>query len=224
MIKVKDMIKDLKYIALKRWTTYSSQYPLNCGYIWPSGCISFDCINLIKSYINYPKIAYKTKPAGFFVKPGRVIPDVSGYGIYQLCSKQSNNFKSIPAGSYLLYEDYDHGAIYVGDFKDDSGLVNVIECCSDPVGCGVTTSYIDKYGRRLDHAGGTVMGNWIGHGLLSRYVDYSEEKPKKKTINQVAKEVIEGKWGVYPERKTKLEKAGYDYEKVQAAVNKMLKS
>lgn len=45
----------------------------------------------------------------------------------------------------------------------------------------------------------------------------------KKTIKQIAKEVIDGKWGTGEKRKKKLEKAGYDYAKVQAAVNKILK-
>ena len=46
---------------------------------------------------------------------------------------------------------------------------------------------------------------------------------KKKTVNAIAKEVIAGKWGNGNERKKKLEAAGYDYAKVQAAVNKLLK-
>lgn len=45
----------------------------------------------------------------------------------------------------------------------------------------------------------------------------------KKTDEQMAKEVIAGLWGVNPERKKQLEAAGYDYEKIRALVNKMLK-
>lgn len=44
------------------------------------------------------------------------------------------------------------------------------------------------------------------------------------TIERVAKEVIEGKWGDGDERKAKLEKAGYDYKKVQAKVVKLLEA
>ena len=177
MIKVDKMVKDLKYIALKRRTFYCNQYPKNRGYIWPSGILSFDCINLIKSYINYPKIATKTKPAGFYVKSNKVMPDATGYGILKLCTKVSKNFKSVPVGSYLLYEDKDHGAIYCGQFVDDGGIVNVVECCEDPVGCGVTTSYLAPDGGRWDHKGGMLLGYWWRHGLLSKYIDYS--KPKK---------------------------------------------
>ena len=46
---------------------------------------------------------------------------------------------------------------------------------------------------------------------------------KLKSITDIAKEVILGKWGNNPLRKTRLEKAGYDYKKVQAKVNELLK-
>lgn len=45
----------------------------------------------------------------------------------------------------------------------------------------------------------------------------------KKSIEEIAKEVIAGKWGNGTARKTALEKAGYDYNAVQDAVNKMMK-
>lgn len=44
----------------------------------------------------------------------------------------------------------------------------------------------------------------------------------KKSTSEIAKEVIAGKWGNGNDRKKKLEAAGYDYETVQAEVNKQL--
>ena len=44
----------------------------------------------------------------------------------------------------------------------------------------------------------------------------------KKTVEEVAKEVINGLWGNGAERKQKLTAAGYDYAEVQNQVNKML--
>lgn len=44
----------------------------------------------------------------------------------------------------------------------------------------------------------------------------------KKTISQIAKEVINGEWGNGDARKKKLEAAGYDYDAVQKEVNKQL--
>ena len=50
-----------------------------------------------------------------------------------------------------------------------------------------------------------------------------EPKPVKKTITEIAKEVIAGKWGHGEERKKKLKAAGYDPKKVQAKVDELLK-
>lgn len=44
----------------------------------------------------------------------------------------------------------------------------------------------------------------------------------KKTNEQIAQEVIEGKWGNGSERKEKLTQAGYDYEAIQDLVDKKL--
>ena len=54
------------------------------------------------------------------------------------------------------------------------------------------------------------------------------EKPKpsktgKKSLEDVAREIISGKWGNNPERKDKLIKAGYVPAEVQALVNKLIK-
>lgn len=46
----------------------------------------------------------------------------------------------------------------------------------------------------------------------------------KKSINTLAKEVLAGKWANGADRKSRLTKAGYDYNKVQAAVNKLVKA
>jgi hypothetical protein len=51
--------------------------------------------------------------------------------------------------------------------------------------------------------------------------NYTEDK---KTIAQVAQEVIDGKWGNGAERKKKLQSFGYDPNEVQKVVNSMLKN
>jgi LysM repeat protein len=43
-----------------------------------------------------------------------------------------------------------------------------------------------------------------------------------KSVNEVAKEVIAGKWGNGSDRKKNLEAAGYNYTEVQAEVNRIL--
>lgn len=54
-------------------------------------------------------------------------------------------------------------------------------------------------------------------------VSSSSKSSGKKSITTIAKEVIAGKWGSGDDRKKKLEKAGYDYDKVQTKVNELLK-
>jgi len=46
----------------------------------------------------------------------------------------------------------------------------------------------------------------------------------RKSVNTLAKEVLADKWGSGVDRKRRLTKAGYDYNKVQAAVNKLVKA
>lgn len=54
-----------------------------------------------------------------------------------------------------------------------------------------------------------------------------DDKPNagqaKKSIDEIAKEVISGKWGNGAERKQKITAAGYDYSAVQKRVNELLK-
>ncbi len=58
----------------------------------------------------------------------------------------------------------------------------------------------------------------------SKPVSKPTTKPKptaKKTVEQIAKEVLAGKWGNGDTRKQKLKAAGYDYNAVQAKVNEL---
>lgn len=45
----------------------------------------------------------------------------------------------------------------------------------------------------------------------------------KKSVDEVAKEVLDGKWGNGVERRKALEKEGYDYDEIQNKVNELLK-
>jgi len=46
---------------------------------------------------------------------------------------------------------------------------------------------------------------------------------ERKTVTELAREVIAGKWGNGAERKRRLEQAGYGYRKVQDEVNRLLR-
>ena len=63
----------------------------------------------------------------------------------------------------------------------------------------------------------------VGHGHIRGYArpKYRIEEARK-TNQEVAKEVIAGKWGNGQARKAKLEAAGYNYPNIQALVNQQL--
>ena len=83
---------------------------------------------------------------------------------------------------------------------------------------------IDKVTKHQDY-----NGKYCPHRTLDlgweRFLGMVEDKlsPKKKTVSELAQEVLQGKWGNGQGRKKKLTAAGYDYNAVQAEVNKLVK-
>lgn len=59
----------------------------------------------------------------------------------------------------------------------------------------------------------------LENGIGKSSAQPSKPSTSLKSIDEIAKEVIAGKWGNGEERKNKLKSAGYDYEKVQTKVN-----
>ena len=60
---------------------------------------------------------------------------------------------------------------------------------------------------------------WKNEGISS-----GGKASSKKTTDEIAREVIIGKWGVGAERKTRLTSAGYNYSAVQGKVNELMSS
>lgn len=56
---------------------------------------------------------------------------------------------------------------------------------------------------------------------VNRLLSGAPSKPALKPVNEIAREVLQGKWGNGTDRKSRLESAGYDYDSVQAEVNKI---
>ena len=76
-------------------------------------------------------------------------------------------------------------------------------------------------------ATGGLPGDQTGKGFLVRpYRNYPWDvvlRYIEKTPEQIAKEVIAGKWGSGNDRKTRIEAAGYNYAQVQEMVNNIMK-
>lgn len=204
-MKVNEFIKALRHLEANRVTYYDNSYPSNCGEINADGSISFDCIGLIKSTINEPDIAYKTSPAGYFVKPAQVIPDATEEGLLNLCTDvHYDHFELAHAGAYMcMYPNPGHAGILVGEFIDRYGqLCNTIECTTDWGMNGVIGTWTNHEGRRFNHKDGVEMSPWVGWGYLSDYIDFSKEEPKKEllTVDDVVDAIARGDFGNYPER------------------------
>lgn len=86
--------------------------------------------------------------------------------------------------------------------------------------------YIWQYssGGKVDGIFGNVDMNELFEAAVTDQAEPTANTGKKKSIQQIAKEVIEGKWGNGYTRKSRLTKAGYDYVEVQNAVNELLSS
>ena len=75
-------------------------------------------------------------------------------------------------------------------------------------------AFLQLHHAKLACAAGYNVYDWTGAVVYSN--------PAKKNIDQVAREVIAGKWGNGEDRRKRLEAAGYDYAAVQARVNQLL--
>jgi len=118
------------------------------------------------------------------------------------------------AGDVVLYDWQDSGK---GDNKGNPDHVGIV-CVAG------TRSFKVIEGNKNDSVGYRTMdigGKYIRGFIAPKYG--KSQKTKKKTIEELAREVIAGKWGNGPDRKKKLAAAGYDYDAVQKKVNALLK-
>lgn len=94
--------------------------------------------------------------------------------------------------------------------------------------------WIAQYNRTMDYKPASVMGMWQYsssgkvNGISGRvdmdycYIAYWEKAVPKKSVNELAWEVLKDKWGTGDERKKLLTEAGYDYDAVQNRVNELV--
>ena len=80
----------------------------------------------------------------------------------------------------------------------------------------------------------TLIGETIAHGICDYFgISFDDGKapevvptptpaPTKKSVDEIAQEVIRGEWGNGSDRRARLESAGYDYDAVQDRVNEIL--
>ena len=122
------------------------------------------------------------------------------------------------------------GDIIVYTKKSGGGHICIV--CSGKIKEAGHESYYPKTTDYLKERLSTSGKNWV---KVYRAVEENvEPKPEpapepvvpKKTVDEIAKEIIDGKgdWGNGDERKKRLTEAGYDYDAVQKKVNDILES
>lgn len=140
------------------------------------------------------------------------------------CEKHIQLFKNIgawvedenrtpKAGDIIFYDWEDNGS---GDNKGSSDHIGIVEKIE-----GTTITVIEgNYNNSVSRRTLKVNGRYIrGYGVPEYDI---EAVVSKKSNEQIADEVIAGKWGNGAERKTNLINAGYDYNTIQAIVNQKL--
>lgn len=126
--------------------------------------------------------------------------DKSADGMYKE-SKKKGKINTLPEIPGVLVHMSGHIGIYIGNGS-------VIECTPN------------KTYAKQDHKGGGVCKTKLTARKWTSwcecpYIAYED----KKTNEEIAKEVILGKWGNGNTRKKALEKAGYNYDEIQKIVN-----
>lgn len=171
----------------------------------------FDCVCLIKGILwGWNGNVNKTYGGAIYGSNG--VPDVGADAMMNYCTNVSTNFNNIEVGEVVHMKG--HIGIYIGD-----GLA--VECT--PIWKNkVQITAVGNIGKKS----GYNTRTWVNHGKL-KFIDYKttpKPTPAKKNIEEIAKEVIDGKWGNGTSRKSRLEKAGYNYLNVQKKVNELLNS
>ena len=159
----------------------------------------FDCVCLIKGILWGWNGNKKHVYGGATYKANGVADMGADTMIKVYCKDVTTNFNKIETGHIVWMSG--HVGIYIGNGE-------VVEC---------TPSFKNKVQiTKLKGRG------WEKHGKL-RYIEYKKPEPRENPITTIAKEVIAGKWGNGKARKDKLTKAGYNYNEVQAEVNRLLR-
>ncbi len=177
------------------------------------GAFGFDCVNLIKGILwGWNGDRNATWGGAKYASAG--VPDISADGMISKCIGVTSNFARIQPGEAVWLPG--HIGVYVGDGK-------VIECTPAWKNGVQVTACLN-----IGPISGLPGRRWSRRGKIP-YINYAggtQTKPPQKQplkpLEEVAKEVIAGKWGNGNNRTTRLRSAGYNPTEVQRKVNEIL--
>lgn len=149
----------------------------------------------------------------------------------------------------FITAQYDGKVVFFQDgfsnIKGSTGNVSYGNCVKIEHGSGYVTLYAHmqkglkvklgeevKNGQVLGYMGdsGNAYGGHLHFEVWKdgvrinpiEYLDKDLYVRNKKSLDEIANDVVNGKYGNYPERKEKLEKEGYNYSEVQTRVNELV--
>lgn len=153
-----------------------------------------------------------------------IIPTECGCGqmiaLFQKLGEWIENDAYVPSpGDVIFYDWQDYGN---GDNTGWPDHVGIVETVSGSTITVIEGNKSNAVGRRTLQ----VNGKYIrGYGVPKYSSGSSDSAPvtPTKTVDELAQEVLDGKWGNGTDRKERLTAAGYDYSAVQAKVNALVK-
>lgn len=173
-------------------------------------------LNYFNNYIDTPSLYMYDKWFAYWKKD--LNKPSFPYGDYGLWQNSSDGYVAGQrVDTNIAYKDYPSiiKNAKLNGFSDNNVIVNELDKYSDEELAKMV--WQGKFGNgeeRKIQLGDryNAVQNLVNQGI-----------GKLKSIDEIAKEVIDGKWKNYPERKTLLENAGYNYSEVQNRVNELLR-
>ena len=193
--------------------------------------LSENGLNLIKSFDGCKLTAYKCLPTeryytigyghyGSDVKDGmKITEEQAEEMLVQDCQKAIKNVNSFMSKYNFNQNQFDA----LVSFAFNVGSINQLTASGTR-----TLEQISSKIPAYNKSGGRVIGGLVRRRakekeLFDTPTSTTTSTAVKKSDEEIAKEVVAGKWGNGNARKTALTKAGYDYKVIQSLVNKLLK-
>lgn len=206
-----------KDVTMDKFVVDCKKYGINYGFYWYSYAMSVEqaqteaekCIEVIKNLS-------PTYPVFFDMEEKKQIDnlntEIRTKMVIAFCEKiRQAGFKPGVYANPSFMENYYDKSRIVGRY--DIWLAHWTNSPERPSGF--------SYGQTMWQWGLDRIGGYDVDGDIC-FTDYGKKNPVKKTIEQLADEVLASKWDNGAERERLLTAAGYDYNAVQKRVNEKL--
>lgn len=189
--------------------------------------LSANGLNLIKSFEGCKLTAYKCLSTEKYYTIGyghygsdvtagmKITKEQAEELLLQDCKKAIKNVNSFMSKYNFNQNQFDA----LVSFAFNVGSINQLTASGTR-----TLEQISSKITAYNKSGGRVIAGLVKRRAKEKELfDTSTSTTVKKSNEEIAKEVVAGKWGNGNARKTALTKAGYDYKTIQSLVNKLLK-